>query len=159
MPPRAPSPRLATHPAIFGILELPFSAAVGFLQIAIPYAFMKQGLSLLQIAAISAIAFLPHAWKLAWIPLLDFGMSRRAWYALSTGFTALALLAVALFPDPFQHLGAFTALVTLAQVGAATSSASVEALMALTTSPREQGRAGGFKMAGNVGGIGLLARC
>ncbi len=148
--------RRTTPPAVFGAIELPFSGAVGFLQIAIPYDLARGGVPLARIGALSAIAFLPHAWKLLWIPLLDFGLSRRTWYLLSTGVTALALLAVASFPDPVHHLALFTALVTMVQAGAATSSASVEALMALTVSPADRGRAGGFKMAGNVGGIGLL---
>lgn len=148
--------RRHTSPAVFGVLELPFSAAVGFLQIAIPYDFARRGVPLAAIAALSAVAFLPHAWKFLWIPLLDAGPRRRTWYILSSAFTGLALLAVALFPDPVRHIGLFTALVTASQVGAATSSASVDALMALTAAPHEKARAGGFKMAGNVGGIGLL---
>ncbi|MBI3791150.1 MAG: MFS transporter [Gemmatimonadetes bacterium] len=42
------------------------------------------------------------------------------------------------------------------QVGAATTSSAVDTLMALTAAPEDKGRAAGFKMAGNVGGIGLL---
>jgi hypothetical protein len=148
--------RRHTHPAVFGALELPFSAAVGFLQIAIPYDFAKRGVSLAAIGSLSAVAFLPHAWKFLWVPLLDAGPRRRTWYVLWSAFTGLTLLGIALFPDPLRHIALFTALVTASQVGAATSSACVEALMALTAAPLEKARAGGFKMAGNVGGIGLL---
>ena len=90
------------------------------------------------------------------MPLLDAGARRRTWFFVATAFTALLLWIVATLPDPIHHLGLYTALITLAQVGAATSSASVDALMALTTRPEDKGRAGGFKMAGNVGGIGVL---
>ena len=148
--------RRFTAPWVFGVIELPFGAAVGFLQIAVPYWLARQGLPLAQIAQLSALAFLPHAWKVAWVPLLDFGVSRRTWYLLATLFTALMLVAVALLPDPQHHLALYTALIAAAQVGAATSSAAVEALMALTAAPDQKARAGGFKMAGNVGGIGLL---
>ena len=150
------STRRYTHPAVFGIIELPFGAAVGFLQIAVPYWLARQGLPLAQIAQLSAVAFLPHAWKVTWVPLLDFGVSRRAWYLLATLFTAAMLAAVALLSDPQHQLALYTALITAAQVGAATSSAAVEALMALTAAPDRKSQAGGFKMAGNVGGIGLL---
>ena len=148
--------RRFTHPVVFGIIELPFGAAVGFLQIAVPYWLAKQGVPLAQIAELSAVAFLPHAWKIFWMPLLDAGARRRTWFFVATAFTALLLWIVATLPDPIHHLGLYTALITLAQVGAATSSASVDALMALTTRPEDKGRAGGFKMAGNVGGIGVL---
>ena len=152
----ADATRRYTHPAVFGIIELPFGAAVGFLQIAVPYWLAKQGVPLTQIAELSAIAFLPHAWKIFWMPLLDAGARRRTWFFAATALTALLLFVVATLPDPIHHLGVYTALITLAQVGAATSSASVDALMAITTRPEDKGRAGGFKMAGNVGGIGVL---
>lgn len=148
--------RRYTHPAVFGLIELPFGAAVGFLQIAVPYWLARQGLPLAQIAQLSAVAFLPHAWKVAWVPLLDFGASRRTWYMIATTFTAAMIGAVALVRDPMHELALYTALITAAQVGAATSSAAVEALMALTASPADKGRAAGYKMAGNVGGIGVL---
>jgi hypothetical protein len=49
-----------------------------------------------------------------------------------------------------------TVLVTALQAAAATTSAALNALIAMTTHPDEKGKAGGFYMAGNVGGTGIL---
>ncbi len=148
--------RRYTAPFLFGVIELPFSAAVGMLQMAVPFWLAKQGLSIAQIAAVSAVGFMPHAWKFAWMPLLDTGMRRRTWFFIATSIVAGFLGAVVLFPDPVHHLGAYTLLIVGAQVGAATTSSAVDALMALTADPVQRGRAAGFKMAGNVGGISIL---
>jgi hypothetical protein len=135
---------------------LPFGAAVGYLQIAAPFWLRSAGVSLADIGMVSATAFLPHAWKIAWVPLLDVGPYRKRWYGLAVAATAGLLAAIALLPDPAHHLGVFTALVAVAQVTAATSSAAVNALSAIATRAGDKGRAGGFLMAGNVGGTGLL---
>ena len=151
-----PTSRRYTAPFLFGVIELPFSAAVGLLQLAVPYWLSHQGLSIAQIGAVSAVGFLPHAWKFAWMPLLDTGLRRRTWFFIATSIVAVFLGAVVLFPDPAHHLGTYTLLIVGAQVGAATTSSSVDALMALTADPAQHGRAAGFKMAGNVGGISIL---
>ncbi len=135
---------------------LPFGAAVGYLQIAAPFWLRSAGVSLVHIGAVSATAFLPHAWKIVWVPLLDVGPYRKRWYVVCVLATAALLAALAVLPDPAHHLGAFTALVAAAQVTASTSSAAVDALSAIATRREDKGRAGGFLMAGNVGGTGIL---
>ena len=73
-----------------------------------------------------------------------------------TAVTAALLVAASLVPDPLRNLGLYTMLVTLAQATATTGHAANNALMAMTTHPDDKGKAGGFSMAGNVGGTGLL---
>jgi MFS family permease len=148
--------RRHTPPALFAVLELPFSAAVGMLQVAIPFWLAGQGLSIAQIGVVSAVGFTPHAWKALWMPLLDAGPRRRTWYRLAALIVAAFSVAIVLLPDPAHHLATFQWLVVGAQVGAATTGGAVDALMALTTAPADKGRAAGWKMAGNVGGIGLI---
>jgi PAT family beta-lactamase induction signal transducer AmpG len=146
----------APHPALFGVLILPFGAAVGFLQVAAPWWFARAGLSLAEIAAISSVSFLPHAYKIFWAPLIDLGPHRKAWY-LAASVAAAALLAItAMVPAPGQHVALVSLLLTLSQAAAATSSAALDALMALCSRDEDKGRAGGFYMAGNVGGTGVL---
>ncbi len=144
------------HPALFGVLVLPFGAAVGFLQIAVPWWFAHAGMSLTQIATISATAFLPHAYKIIWCPLIDLGPHRKAWYLVTTVITAGLLATAAMIPDPAQHVTLLVVLLTAAQAAAATSSAALDALMAICSRHEDKGRAGGFYMAGNVGGTGIL---
>jgi hypothetical protein len=137
-------------------MELPFGAAVGFLMIAVPFWLSQAGVSLADIAKVSAAGFLPHALKFLWVPLLDLGARRRLWYLTSVAATAALLAAAAMLPDPAGSLGLLTVLVTALQAVAATSSAALNALVAITTHPSDKGKAAGFYMAGNLGGTGLL---
>lgn len=145
-----------SSPPLFGLLEVPFGAAVGFLQTAVPYWLAKDGMPLTDIGLLSGTAFSPHAWKLLWVPLIDLGPWRRVWYGVSTLLTAGLLLACALLPEPSQHLGLYTLLLTALQASATTAHAALNGLMAITTRLEDKGRAGGWQMAGNVGATALL---
>jgi MFS family permease len=145
-----------TPPFVYLFMELPFGAAVGFLMIAVPFWLASAGVSLADIAKVSATGFLPHALKILWVPLLDIGARRRLWYLSMVAATAVLLAASVLLPDPARNLWLLTVLVTALQAVAATSSAALNALIAITTHPSAKGRAGGYYMAGNVGGTGVL---
>lgn len=143
-------------PPLFGLLEVQFGAAVGYLQTAVPYWLAKDGMPLAQIGILSGAAFSPHAWKLLWVPLIDLGPWRRVWYGVSTLLTALLILACAVFPDPARHLGVFTLMLTALQAAATTAHAALNGLMAVTSKPSDKGRTAGWQMAGNVGATSLL---
>jgi MFS family permease len=150
------SPARPTPPALFLFLDLPFGAAVGYAMIAMPFWLRDGGVPLAAVAAISATVFAPHAFKLLWIPVLDFGARRRSWYLGMVVATAALLVGASLVPDPVRNLTLYTALVTLAQATATTAHAANNALMAITTRPEDKGKAAGFSMASNLGGTGLL---
>lgn len=143
-------------PPLFCLLEVPFGAAVGFLQTAVPYWLAKEGMPLAEIGLLSGTAFSPHAWKLLWVPLIDLGPWRRVWYGVSTVLTAVLLLACAFIPEPSKHLALYTVLLTALQAAATTAHAALNGLMAITTRLEDKGRAGGWQMAGNVGSTSLL---
>ena len=145
-----------TRPWLYLFLELPFGAAVGFLMIAVPFRLSAAGVSLGDIATVSALGFMPHALKIFWVPVIDIVGHRKYWYLAMVGATAALLAATALIPDPARHLALLTLLVTALQAAAATTSAALNALIAMTTHPDQKGKAGGFYMAGNVGGTGIL---
>jgi MFS transporter, PAT family, beta-lactamase induction signal transducer AmpG len=149
-------PARPTPPWLFLFLDLPFGAAVGYLMIAVPFWLRHGGLSLDAIGVLSATAFAPHALKILWIPVLDIGSFKRAWYLAMTVGTAGLLVAASLLPDPIAQLGLYTALLTGAQATATTAHAANNALMAITTRPEDKGKAAGFSMASNLGGTGLL---
>jgi MFS family permease len=149
--PARPSP-----PYLFAFTILPFGAAVGFVSIAAPFWLEAQGVSLAAIGTVSGIANSPHAFKFLWAPLVDLGGHRKRWYLATTALTALALAVLAFFPDPGHHLVTYTVLAAIAQVAGTTSAAAADGLMALTTRFEDKGKAGGFRMAGNVGFTGVL---
>ncbi len=144
-------------PAIFALTIQPFAAAVGYVSIAAPFWLKSEGVSLAAIGAVLATAMTPHALKVLWAPLIDIGSRRRAWFVWMTAATAVLLVALSVVPGLSRHLGLFTLLATLAQVAGTTAAAAADGLMAATTRPEDKGKAGGWRMAGNVGGTGVLA--
>ena len=145
-----------TPPLVFAFTIIPFGAAIGYVSIAAPFWLEAQGVSLAAIGTISGIANAPHAFKFLWAPLVDLGGHRKRWYFATTALTAIALAVLAFFPDPGHHLVTYTVLAAVAQVAGTTSAAAADGLMALTTRIEDKGKAGGFRMAGNVGFTGVL---
>jgi MFS family permease len=149
--PHRPSP-----PSVFVVTILPFAAAVGYVSIAAPFWLARDGVSLALIGTMEATAMTPHAVKVLWAPLIDIGSHRKAWFVSMTAATAALLMALSILRDPARHLGLFTLLATLAQIAGTTAAAAADGLMAATTRPEDEGKAGGWRMAGNVGGTGVL---
>jgi PAT family beta-lactamase induction signal transducer AmpG len=145
-----------TPPLVFAFTILPFGAAVGYVSIAAPFWLEAQGVSLAAIGTISGIANAPHAFKFLWAPLVDLGGHRRRWFFATTVLTAVSLAVLAFFPDPGHHLVTYTLLAATCQVAGTTSAAAADGLMAITTRAEDKGKAGGFRMAGNVGFTGVL---
>ncbi|BDG07928.1 MFS transporter [Anaeromyxobacter paludicola] len=145
-----------TPPAVFAVTIVPFAAAIGYVSIAAPFWLKSQGVSLAVIGAISATTMTPHAIKFLWAPLVDIGSYRKVWFVGMTLACAALLGALALVPDLARHLGLFTAVATAAQVAGTTACVAADGLMAATTRLEDKGKAGGWRMAGNVGGTGVL---
>ena len=143
-----------THPAIFFPLLLPFGLVLGYSQVVTQYALDKVGLAALVVTAAQQTGGLPHTIKIFWAPALDARGQRKAWFAGSVALGALAL-AITVLIDPKEELGFYTAMLFLANVGAGTSSAAVDALMATTVPVERKGAAAGWSMAGNLGGTGV----
>ena len=142
------------HPAVFGVLIVPFGLAVGYAQVAVPFLLKARGMEIGPIATVSALASWPHGWKFVWAPALDAGWKRRSWFLGAVAVTAAALSATT-FIDPIAHLVLYASILALAQGAVATSSAAVDALMAITLPNDKKGAAAGWSMAGNLGGTGL----
>ena len=150
------------HPALFGLLVLPFGVAVGYVQVAVPYLLEERHLSMAAIGFVSGLSQLPHGFKFLWAPALDAGWRRRSWYIGSIVATALCIALAALIPpDPGAHAGPLTLLtvfaivLTVAQAAATTSNSAVNALMATTIPRDKKGAVAGWSMAGNLGGTGI----
>ena len=151
------NPARPTPPFLFLFLDLPFGAAVGYLSIVLPFWMQGRGYGLAEIALVTAGANTAHAFKLAWVPLLDLGAHRKAWYLAMCGVSTALFVVTAAIPDPLGDLGLLAVLLTLLQASAATAHAANNTLMATTTRFEDKGRVGGFAMASNIGSTGLLA--
>jgi MFS family permease len=139
---------------IFLPLLLPFGLVVGYAQVTTPYVLDKLGILAMVATAAQQTGQLPHTIKIFWAPAMDARGLRKTWFVASVALAAMAL-STAVMVDAKAHLGLYTALLFLANVGAATSSAAVDALMATTVPVERKGAAAGWSMAGNLGGTGV----
>lgn len=143
-----------TPAPLFFPLLLPFGVVVGYAQVTTPYSLDKLGLLAMVATAAQQTGQLPHSLKIFWAPAIDARGRRKTWYMGSLLVAAAALAGVVLV-DAREALSLYTALLFLANVGVATSSAAVDALMATTVPVERKGAAAGWSMAGNLGGTGV----
>ncbi|HTN52527.1 MAG TPA: MFS transporter [Anaeromyxobacter sp.] len=149
-------PLRPTRPAVFAVTIIPFAAAVGYASITAPYWLAREGVSLTVIGALSGSTLSPHGLKVLWAPLIDLVWRRKTWFVGMTVLTAATLCALALLEDLSRHLATFAVLTTACNVFGTTAAAAADGLMAATTRLEDQGKAGGWRMAGNVGMTGIL---
>ncbi|HTK31549.1 MAG TPA: MFS transporter [Candidatus Saccharimonadaceae bacterium] len=143
------------HPIAFLFLILPFGAMGGYLTVALAYLLSKAGLSVGAIAGLVAISYIPHTWKFAWAPIADTTLSRRAWYLIGSVASAAGMWLMGALPATPANVPVLSAIVLIANVAVTFLGMSVESLMAYGTSDEQKGRAGGWFLAGNLGGQGV----
>ena len=148
---------MSTRPTpapLFLPLLLPFGLVVGYGQVCTPYTLDKLGVAAALATTIQQTGALPHTIKIFWAPAIDARGARKTWYVGSLILAAITMAATVLInPDEARWL--YTAMLFAANVGVATSSAALDALMATTVPADKKGAAAGWSMAGNLGGTGL----
>lgn len=148
-------PRLHPHPSVYLFLILPFGAVVGYLTVALSYSLAHSGMPVEQIGALIAIYYLPQTWKFLWAPIVDTTLTRKRWYLIGAGTSALSVLSMGALST---HGTTFAMLAGVAMVASAAVSflgMAVESLVAWSTPFDQKGRAAGWLQAGNLGGGGL----
>ena len=148
-------PSRYTHPAVFMVLMIPFGVMGGYLVVAVAYLLSQAGLSVAAIAELVAVSFIPHTWKFLWAPVVDTTLKRKTWYLLSGGVSALGVFATGAVPAEPRFIPLLYFVVLVSNLAVTFLSMSVESLMVYGTRPDQQGRAGGWFQAGNLGGYGL----
>src|SRR5690349_4883892 len=146
----------APHPFTFLVLFIPFGAVPGFLTVALAYELSKKGISTADIAIVVGISYLCLIFKWLWAPLVDTLFTRKKWYVGSTlvcglGFWLAGKAAMGEHPS----LTGISLALTVSNFTATLLAMAVESLMAATVPDGQRGRAGGWSMAGNLGGQGL----
>ena len=152
---RLASPSDAPHPAVFLFLMLPFGVMSGYLTVTVVYLLTQAGVSVEQSAALVALSYVPHTWKFLWAPIVDTTLSRKRWYLLSAGVTAVGIYATGAMPADESSLPLLTAVVLISNLAVTFLAMSVESLMAYGAPEDGKGRAGGWFQAGNLGGLGV----
>jgi len=144
-----------THPIVFMFLILPFGAMGGYVTVALAYLFSRSGMSVEQVAALVAVGIVPHTWKFIWAPLVDSTFTRKGWYLVASGLSALGILATGLMPVRESSIPLLTTIILTSNFAVTFLGMATESLMAYATPPQRKGRAGGWFQAGNLGGSGL----
>ena len=143
------------HPAVFLVLILPFGVMSGYLTVAVAYLLTKSGVSVEQIAELVAVSFIPQTWKFLWAPVADTTLSRKRWYVLAGVVSAVGVYLTGAVPATAGWIAVLYAVVLVSNVAVTFLAMAVESLMVFGTPPEQQGRAGGWFQAGNLGGAGI----
>lgn len=143
------------HPSIFTLLILPLGIISGYVTVTLGYLFSKGGIPVDKVAALVAAVLLPHIFKFVWAPLVDSTLSLKKWYVIGNVITALGILATGILPIKESSLPLLTAIVIFSNFTITFLAMSTHGLMAYDVPEEFKGRAGGFWMAGNLGGAGL----
>jgi MFS transporter, PAT family, beta-lactamase induction signal transducer AmpG len=146
-------PRQWPQPWLFGLLVLPLGIYVGFIWTALPLLLSQAGLSIGQIARISAILQIPPILLFLWTPVVDVKLRRRTWLVLGASAASLLLWAACHFGT--SHVRLLTTLLFFAGGVVALVPASCGGLMATMLSASAQAKASGWNQAGNWSGVGL----
>jgi MFS transporter, PAT family, beta-lactamase induction signal transducer AmpG len=136
----------------------PFGLVVGFTITALPFLLTNLGVPLDRVAGISATVMSPTFWGFLLQPIMDTGLTRRA-YCWLTATIAAICLATALLLLTAAHLGTATALLLLAELAMVLFSGAVSGWTAEFTPDRLRGSVSGWTNVANLGGgaLGSLA--
>ncbi len=147
--------RRPPHPIVFLVLYLPFGAFQGYVTVTLGYVLRGGGVSVAAIAGIVGLSLLPNTWKVLWAPLVDTTLSAKAWFAIGAGTTAAVLFAAAATPMTAAGIPMLSALSFIGGLTSSFAGIATDRIMAYATAPEQQGRAGGWSQAGNLGGQGI----
>ena len=143
---------------VVGMALFPFGLVVGFTITALPFLLTHLGVHLDKVAAISATVMSPTFWGFLLQPLMDTGLTRRA-YAWITAASAAICLATALFVLSPARLGPTTALLLVAELSVVLFSGAITGWTAQFTPDHLRGSVSGWGNVANLGGgaLGSLA--
>jgi predicted MFS family arabinose efflux permease len=144
-----------THPAVFFFLFLPFGAIPGYVTVTLAYLLAQAGMNIEAVAGLTALAVLPHTWKVLWAPIVDTTLSARRWYMVSAAASAACLAVLATMPVHTRSSGLLETLILAASIAGTFIGMATERLMAHTVANDHKGRASGWAQAGNVAGTSI----
>lgn len=143
---------------VTGLAWFPYGLIVGFTVTALPFLITRMGISLDRAAAMSATVMSPTFWGFLINPILDVGLTRRA-YCWLTALTAAGCMASGLWVLSPTRLGAATVLLLLGELAAVLFAAALFGWQTEFVPERMRGMVGGWTNVANLGGgaLGSLA--
>jgi MFS family permease len=143
------------RPWHFFFLILPYGASFGFVSVALPYIAKQRGIAVETIGAVVAAAFLPHAPKFLWAPVVDVTWSRKGWYLVSLALVSAGTFVSMAMPISASSLRALTLVVVVSQFGLTLMGMACEGMIGHGLPPEDKGRASGWFQAGTFLGLGI----
>ncbi|MEQ1503356.1 MAG: MFS transporter [Myxococcota bacterium] len=140
---------------MWSVLYLPFGAMSGFVSVALVFLSSQNGLSVTEGSFLNGANLVSQWLKWTWAPVIDVTLTPKRWYVLGTTASALGVFLMSAVPMSHSTLGWLLAVIAIASLLNSIVGMSIEAMMAQTTVPEEQGRTSGWFQAGNLGGAGL----
>src|SRR5271165_6191887 len=95
-------PRRNSPPWLLGFTNLPYGVSGAYVGVAMPFLLHKAGVPVATIAIAGAMALLPSAYKIFWVPILDLGIRRRTWLMLAACLSAVCFSSSLLLKLPEQ---------------------------------------------------------
>jgi MFS family permease len=141
-----------------GMILFPFGLVVGFTITALPFLLTRQGVALDRVAETSAIVMSPTFWGWTVCPVLDTGLTRRA-YCWLTATVAAICIALALGVFSSERLGLTTALLLVAELAIVMFGNAANGWMAEFLPDNMRGSVAGWTNVAVLGGgaLGALA--
>lgn len=143
------------HPSVFLFLFLPFGVMSGYLTVAVAYQLTHAGVPVAMVASVIAVSLIPHQLKFLWAPIPDSTFTSKKWYIAACTVSALGIAATGIVPARASSLILLNIIVLISNFAVTFLAMATESLMAHCTPIDQQGRAGGWSQAGNLGGGGL----
>ncbi len=136
---------------IVGLALFPFGLVAGFTITALPFLLTHLGIPLYKVAAISAAVMSPTFWGFLLQPLMDTGLSRRAYVWLTATVSAVCLAAAMFVMSP-KHLGMLTVLLLVGELSIVLFSGALGGWTAQITPDSRRGSVSGWTNVANLGG-------
>ncbi len=136
----------------------PFGVVIGFTITALPFLLTNLGIPLYKVATVSATVMSPTFWGFLLQPLMDTGLTRRA-YCWLTSTSAAVCLGTGLVVLSPARLEVATALLLVAELSMVLFSGAVSGWTAEFTTDEVRGSVSGWTNVANLGGgaLGSLA--
>ncbi|HEX8794552.1 MAG TPA: MFS transporter [Polyangiaceae bacterium] len=145
----------APRPWHFLVLVVPFGVSFGWVGVALPYVARQKGIPVEAISSIQAAAFLPHALKVLWAPVVDATLTRKAWYGIALALLAAGTFAMVAMPITPGSLGALGAVVVASQVGLTLLYMACEGTLGRAVPAERKSTAASWLQAGTFLGMGV----
>ena len=148
-------------PAAFFFLHVCTAWPVGVIGLALGSSLVRVGVTVQQVAAITAASTLAFTLEFLWAPLVDSCLTRRRWFVAGAVAMCVCLAALLVAKWNATSVPLMTALAFASSLGAAAAAVAVKGLMAYDVPAAALGAASAFYTAGGtfakaVGGAGTL---